>query len=106
MFRFPIHNVQNVQLEFSESDLVLVEKMAFEFQLYHLSLQDLHETLQARGEDGIMTYGDFTRLFRDLGSTKADDAKLLAIFSSFDRTANGVCDITELTVGLSIFCQG
>ncbi len=106
MFRFPIHNVQNVQLEYSEQDLVLVQKMAFDFQLYHLSLEDLHENLQARGTDGIMTYSNYQKLFRDLGSSKADDVKLAAIFNCFDRTASGLCDITELTCGLSILCKG
>ena len=106
MFRFPIHDVHDVALEFSEEDLQLVHKMAFEFQLYYLSLSDLHENLLLRGHDGLMSQQQYQQLFRDLGSSARDEEKLAAIFRGFDRTESGYCDITELTCGLSVLCQG
>ena len=106
MFRFPIHDVHDVSLEFSEEDLSFVHKMAFDFQLYYLTLADLHENLHLRGHDGLMSYQQFYMLFKDLGSSERDDVKLSAIFRGFDRTESGYVDITELTCGLSILCQG
>ncbi len=106
MFRYPIHDARGVSLEYSEEDLALVSKMAFDFHLYHLTLNDLHMNLVIRGNDGLMSYAQFHDLFRELGSTKRDDVKLAAIFKSFDRTESGYCDVAELTCGLSILCQG
>jgi Ca2+-binding EF-hand superfamily protein len=106
MFRYPIVANRGVSLEFGEEDLDLVSKMAFDFQLYHLTLNDLHENLKLRGNDGLMSYTQFHELFRELGSIRRDDAKLAAIFKSFDRTESGYCDVAELTCGLSILCQG
>lgn len=106
MFRFQIHDVHDVSLEFSRENLDLVHTMAFDFQLYYLTLADLHENLHLRGNDGLMSAEQFRGLFRDLGSSREEDAKLEAIFRGFDRTESGYCDITELTCGLSILCQG
>jgi hypothetical protein len=106
MFSFPIHDVHDVSLEFTENDLQLVTKVAFDFQFFYLTLSDLHKHLHLRGHDGLMSYDQYYHLFKDLGSSERDDAKLAAIFRGFDRTESGYCDITELTCGLSILCQG
>jgi Ca2+-binding EF-hand superfamily protein len=106
MFKFPIHEIEDVSLEYTSEDLSLVHKIAFDFQLYYLTLNDLHSNLRLRSSEGLMSHGQFRQLFRDLGSLPSDDRKIDTIFRGFDRTESGYCDITELTCGLSVLCQG
>ena len=106
MTKYLVHNARDVLLEFSEKDFNLIHKLAFDFQFYYLTFAELYENLAIRGTDGSMSYEQYSCLFKDLGSSKDDDAKLAAIFRGFDRTESNLCDITELTCGLTILCQG
>jgi len=70
--------------------------------LYALAPDELYETLASCSSDGLCSRDEFVVLFSDLTTSSA----LFAIFDLFDRTDSGSCDVTELSIGLSVLCQG
>jgi hypothetical protein len=70
--------------------------------LYALSPEELYETLASCSADGLCSRDEFVVLFSDLTTSSS----LFAIFDMFDRTDSGSCDVIELSIGLSVLCQG
>lgn len=65
--------------------------------LYAASPEELVDRLRSYSRDGLITRARFGSLFPRLP---------LSLFEIFDRTDSGSCDVIELAIGLSIFCQG
>jgi hypothetical protein len=70
--------------------------------LYTLTPEELYETLASISTDGLCSRDEFVVLFSDLETSSA----LFALFDLFDRTDSGSCDVVELSIGLSVLCQG
>ena len=79
-----------------------VRTLLAETGLYNLTPEELHATLLSCSSDGLCSRDEFVLLFSDLPTSNA----LFQVFDCFDRTDNSTVDLAELSIGLSLLCQG
>ena len=102
--------LNSVLLKVKSHDYNEVYETAFTYGLYEMEWEELHDALNAKSTDGLITRQSFSDFFTERGSESSLsenlNKKILGIFNCFDRTGSDFCDVDELTCGLSLFIRG
>ena len=102
--------LNSILLKVKSRDYNEIYEVAFKYSLYEMTWEELHDALNAKATDGLITRHSFSDFFIEKGSGSAPSEdlynRILGIFDCFDRTGSEFCDVDELTCGHSLFIRG